>query len=225
MRARRFSYESPEKLKEREKGFVLDGVVLSRLGNEDTKRSNPSLNIGIPQYNALRDPANQTYLRRRGLPKAVKEIAEDPQKAEESESMMGKVYDHFVRSSEAITYLKDVSKKGAGYSRKLYGGHLTVPTLPAVDGYNGPDGYRKNTPELREKSSAFDYTDPFDVPKPINRRLRTQSAPATIQLMRQKSASVYRSYPAGRQIMSAALPHIHDREIMVPRPLATGPVT
>lgn len=45
-----------------------------------------------------------------------------------------------------------------GYSRKLYGGHLTVPTLPAIDGYNGPDGYRKNTPELREKSSVFDYT-------------------------------------------------------------------
>ena len=75
-RTRRFSYESPDKLKERELGFVLDGVVLSRLANEDTKRSNPSLNIGIPQYNALRDPANQSYLRRRGLPKTVKEIAE-----------------------------------------------------------------------------------------------------------------------------------------------------
>eukprot|EP00731_Ephydatia_muelleri_P012716 Em0007g26a len=225
-RTRRFSYESPDKLKERELGFVLDGVVLSRLANEDTKRSNPSLNIGIPQYNALRDPANQSYLRRRGLPKTVKEIAEDPQKAAESDSMMGKVFDHFVRSSEAITYLKDVSKKGAGYSRKLYGGHLTVPTLPAIDGYNGPDGYRKNTPELREKSSVFDYTDPFDVPKPINRRLRTQSAPATIQLMRQKSASVYRSYPVqGRRIMSAACPDRQASSAMGPRPLATGPIT
>lgn len=75
-RTRRFSYESPEKLKQLEMGFVLDGVVLSHLANDDIKRSNPSLNVGIPQYNALRDPANQSYLRRRGLPKTVKEIAE-----------------------------------------------------------------------------------------------------------------------------------------------------
>lgn len=94
MRARRFSYESPEKLKEREKGFVLDGVVLSRLGNEDTKRSNPSLNIGIPQYNALRDPANQTYLRRRGLPKAVKEIAEVSRASDYVR--LGLLYDRFI---------------------------------------------------------------------------------------------------------------------------------
>ena len=66
--------------------------------------------------------------------------------------------------------------------------------------------------------------DPFDNPKPINRRIRTQSAPATIQLMRQKSASVYRSYPAGRRIMSA-FPERQGGSLLEPRPLATGPVT
>lgn len=44
-----------------------------------------------------------------------------------------------------------------GYTRHVYGGHLTVPTDPSKDGYNGPDGYRRNTFDLRQKPSVFDY--------------------------------------------------------------------
>ena len=74
--------------------------------------------------------------------------------------------------------------------------------------------------------------DPFDNPKPVNKRIRTQSAPATIQLMRQKSATAYRSYPAGgRRFMSAgAVPRSRTVQSAMPRPLetvqelATGPV-
>ena len=40
-------------------------------------------------------------------------------------------------------------------------------------------------------------SDPFDNPRPIKQHTRTMSAPATIQFMRQKSATAYRSYPGG----------------------------
>ena len=46
----------------------------------------------------------------------------------------------------------------AGYTRKLFGGHLSVPTDPSMDGYHGPEGYRRNTPDLRKQRSVFDYT-------------------------------------------------------------------
>ena len=45
----------------------------------------------------------------------------------------------------------------AGYTRKLYGGHTTVPTAPAQHGYHGEEGYRRNTPDLRRRRSVFDY--------------------------------------------------------------------
>ena len=88
------------------------------------------------------------------------------------EPMIGKVEDKFFQSSEASYYLKDRLDKGTcesmhyykcimtyitGYTRRVYGGHLTVPTDPSKDGYNGPDGYRRNTFDLRQKPSVFDY--------------------------------------------------------------------
>jgi len=67
---------SPEELKEREKGFLLDGTLLSRQANDETDRCNPSyLNFGIPQYNALADPHLKRFLRSKSLPKSFqKEI-------------------------------------------------------------------------------------------------------------------------------------------------------
>lgn len=44
-----------------------------------------------------------------------------------------------------------------GYTRRIYGGHTSVPTDPSKDGYNGPEGYRKNTFDLRRQRSVFDY--------------------------------------------------------------------
>lgn len=72
--------------------------------------------------------------------------------------------------------------------------------------------------------NTFDNnTDPFDDPKPINRRLRTQSAPATVRLMRQKSAKVYRQPPGGRRVVSAIPQTFKSRLPLVTRELATGP--
>lgn len=70
-RMRKFSYESPEALKQRERGFVLDCVALSRQTNEEIGRSQPSVDIGIPQYNALSDKHARCYFKSKGLPATV----------------------------------------------------------------------------------------------------------------------------------------------------------
>ncbi len=44
-----------------------------------------------------------------------------------------------------------------GYTRRMYGGHQSVPTSPPKVGYHGPEGYRRNTPDLRKQRSVFDY--------------------------------------------------------------------
>lgn len=88
--------------------------------------------------------------------------------------MVGGVEDKLVKTTEAWHYLEDRKRIGSGkyneqisfthksttflgYTRRLYGGHTTVPTDPAMDGYNGPEGYRQNTFDLRRKPSVFDY--------------------------------------------------------------------
>lgn len=68
-RVRKFSYENPQRLKELEQGFVLDGVALSKHANDEIDRSNPSVNIGIPQYNPLKDKYCESYFKQnKGLP-------------------------------------------------------------------------------------------------------------------------------------------------------------
>ncbi len=71
-RIRKFSHESPERLKQLECGFVLDGVTLSRQANDEPDRSNPSVNIGIPQYNPIMDKYCKSYFKQKGLPEELK---------------------------------------------------------------------------------------------------------------------------------------------------------
>ena len=71
-----FSHETPERLNELERSFVLDGVALSHLANDEIDRTHPSLDLGIPQYNAMRDGHVKSYFARKGLPKIVKEAKE-----------------------------------------------------------------------------------------------------------------------------------------------------
>ena len=50
--------------------FVLDGVALGRLANEETDRTHPSLNVGIPQYRARQDKHCKSYFSsNKALPK------------------------------------------------------------------------------------------------------------------------------------------------------------
>lgn len=92
----------------------------------------------------------------------------------ENESTAVSASDKFIKSSSAIQYLDNRKKMGAGgnglvfdawfisqifpgYTCKIYGGHLGVPTAPPFQGYNGEGGYRRNTPDLRAKPSVFKY--------------------------------------------------------------------
>ena len=70
-RVRRLSYEDGNHLKQLEVGFILDGVPLSRVTNEEIGRTNPSINIGIPQYNALTDKHCKNYFKTKSLPLAI----------------------------------------------------------------------------------------------------------------------------------------------------------
>lgn len=63
-----------EHRRERERGFVLDGAVVSKLANDDCDRNAPSLNFGIPQYNALTDPHCKGYFKSKALPKNLKTV-------------------------------------------------------------------------------------------------------------------------------------------------------
>lgn len=52
---------------------MLDGVCLSHNANDETDRTFPSLNIGIPQYSALSDRNTANYFKQKGLPRFVKD--------------------------------------------------------------------------------------------------------------------------------------------------------
>lgn len=99
------------RLKELEKGFVLDGVTLSKQANDETDRSQPSLNMGVPQYSPLHDPHCKNYYKSKGLPKLVEKPDVD---SDVHSSMMGHVFDRFVRNSSAKQYLKEREELGAG---------------------------------------------------------------------------------------------------------------
>lgn len=86
-------------MKQLEKDFILDGVPLSKIANDEIGRTQPSFNIGIPQYSALGDPACKHYFASSGL-KVVK--AKNGEKREVGVFM------------RARKYLQDRKKIGAG---------------------------------------------------------------------------------------------------------------
>lgn len=103
------------RLKELEQGFVLDGVTLSKQANDEIDRTQPSLNLGVPQYNAVNDPHCKRYFKTKGLPQLVTANEKNLDKDNDLQtSMMGKVFDRFVRNSSARQYLQEREDLGAG---------------------------------------------------------------------------------------------------------------
>ena len=76
-RTKRFSYKSPERMKQVERGFVLDGVALSRLANKKPRpeQTHPSLNVCVPQYRARYDKHCKSYF---SSNKALPKISSSP---------------------------------------------------------------------------------------------------------------------------------------------------
>jgi len=89
-------------LKELEKGFILDGVPLSKVANDETDRTNPTLNLGIPQYNGKKD----THCRLHYSKKSSDYSGTD--------SMMGHVYDNLCFASSSRNYIDNRKEFGAG---------------------------------------------------------------------------------------------------------------
>lgn len=112
---------------------------------------------------------------------------------------------HLTSETKDLSLIMKVIQKGLG--------HITYSIDSVVT--------RKHT-RLSFYPSIHLHADPFDAPNPIYHRLRTQSAPARVQLIRQKSASIYRAPPGGRRVMSA-MPRPPSG--MGTRELATGPIT
>lgn len=95
-----------------ERQFILDGVPLSKLANDETRRTQPSLNVGIPQYSAVNDRNCKSYFNSKGLPNGLNN---HPMK-DNTDSMMGSVFDKFMDSSVSMEYLRDRRRIGAGKS-------------------------------------------------------------------------------------------------------------
>ena len=85
------------RLKQLEKRFILDGVPLGKLANDDTGRTQPSLNIGIP---ALNDPACKIFLNSKCVQKTTNETKN--------------TLTVFIENSSSHRYLMDRKKIGAG---------------------------------------------------------------------------------------------------------------
>ena len=99
----------------------MDAVALSKHANDEIGRTQPSLNFGIPQYNALKDTHCKTYFQMKGLPKYAeqaqlegKESATADTDSELTSSMMGPVFDKFLRNSSAKKYIEERESIGSG---------------------------------------------------------------------------------------------------------------
>lgn len=86
------------RLKKLELDFILDGVALSKQANDEVGRTQPTLNIGIPQYSAITDPGCRHYFRSTTVVKKSKKDS----------------HTVFMQNSEAQKYLEDRKKIGAG---------------------------------------------------------------------------------------------------------------
>ncbi len=94
-----------------EEGFILDGIPLSKVANDETDRTNPTLNLGIPQYYGKKDPhCCLYYSRKKGQEKSI---------VENNSSMMGNVYDKYINTSSSNSYIEDRRKLGAGMTYDL----------------------------------------------------------------------------------------------------------
>ena len=94
----------PHRVKQLEKDFILDGVALSKQANDETGRTKPSLNIGIPQYSALRDRGCRHFFK-----SSLKSMKGSAEKVDVTD-----IHTVFTQKSEAQRYLDDRKKVGAG---------------------------------------------------------------------------------------------------------------
>jgi len=146
----------------REKAFVLDCVALAQISN-DYSKANPKLGPAIPPYNSQKDPSVRRYFDYHDIDKV---LIGSKQKIEgdenyKGESIAGKTMDNFHEKGLGYIYLSNRNRSGMGYSQDTINGHgAFMSDVKDVPGFNGPFGFRRNTPWLRDYPSVFGMTMP-----------------------------------------------------------------
>jgi len=136
----------------KEKGFILDGIALSSL-EMNYGKSNPKCGPAIPPYNAHFDKQVKSYFKNKGVKANLRKTGQTKAR---SESTQGEYVDRFHYEREKYDYISRRNRSGAGYSRELLDGHdQFLSEVRPLKSYNGPYGFRRNTPTLRHCPSPF----------------------------------------------------------------------
>lgn len=135
-----------------EKGFVLDCIAVSNISS-DFSKVNPKLGPVIPPYNAQKDICVAAYFKFKG----VKGTLKKSNQANGGDSIEGAAVDAFHTRGHQHIYLEYRNRLGAGHSKEVVAGHSSfMSDIRPITGYNGPFGFRRNTPNLRLKPSVFE---------------------------------------------------------------------
>ncbi|KAG8429669.1 hypothetical protein GDO86_016762, partial [Hymenochirus boettgeri] len=126
---------------QQEKGFIRDGVAISTLTWVDT---NPRYWRGIPPYNAQKDPDVAEYFRSPSVQELLKRTGQD----KGGTSILGPKVDRSHLKGPEQSYMDLRKASLGGHVHEKGAGQCISDRLPMI-GYNGPDGYRRNTPALR----------------------------------------------------------------------------
>ncbi|KAI8492421.1 hypothetical protein Bbelb_298740 [Branchiostoma belcheri] len=140
-----------EELQRLEQGFVLDSIAVSNI-SKDYSKAQPKLGPAIPPYNSQKDKNVDSYFKFQWAPTVLKRSKQD----KGGTSIEGPVIDRFHTYGGGHQYLSKRNMFGAGHSRELVDGHAQfMSDVKAMNGYHGPFGFRRNTPELRTRPSPF----------------------------------------------------------------------
>ena len=134
------------------KSFVLDGIPLSNMSNNEVYRTYPQHDISLPSYNPVKDKHCRVYFQFSSLPRAV---SAHISRGHTLPTQAGSHKDKLLERCSSAQYLSDRNRNGAGYSWDEYRGHNSEVYKPVV-GWNGDGGYRSNTFKLRYQPSTFD---------------------------------------------------------------------
>uniref|UniRef100_A0A8C9L1I5 Sperm microtubule associated protein 1 n=1 Tax=Panthera tigris altaica TaxID=74533 RepID=A0A8C9L1I5_PANTA len=134
-----------------EKGFILDGVAVSTMART-YERLRPKVWSAIPPYNAQQDYHARRYFRSRVVPPVLRRTEQDLG----GTGRDGWIVDYFHIFGQGQRYLNRRNWAGAGHSHQQVTGHDNYNAdLKMINGFNGRYGYRRNTPDLRQRPSVF----------------------------------------------------------------------
>ena len=126
---------------------------MATLSTDTPNSYSPKLASAIPPYNAKKDRIVQEFFERPSTKKTLRRTGQN----EGGSSINGKQADYFNEKGHLGKYIAQRNASGAGYSTLEVAGHELFMSNPRpIAGYNGPAGYRRNTPDLRARPSVFE---------------------------------------------------------------------